>query len=55
MAFRRDAVVGKEVADELMIARSSGADRVVGTSVVLGWKRSGYLASVHDDQQGTLA
>ena len=49
MTFRRDAVVGKEVAEELMMARSSGADRVDGTSVVLGWKRSGYLASVHKD------
>lgn len=45
MALRRDAVVGYEVAQELMIASNSDVDSVVGTSEVVGWKRSGCLVS----------
>ena len=51
MALRRDAVVGYEVAQELMIASISDVDSVVGTSEVVSWKRSGCLVSVHSYQQ----
>lgn len=48
MDVKRDAVVGNEVAYELIIARSSGVVKdVEGKSVVLGWKRSECAASVH--------
>lgn len=46
MDVRRDAVVGYDVAYELMTARSSGVVKdVEGKSVVVGWKRSGCAAS----------
>lgn len=42
----REAVVGKDVAQELIIATSSGVVNVVGTSSGFsGEKRSGYVAS----------
>ena len=42
----REAVVGKDVAQEPIIATSSGVVNVVGTSSELsGGKRSGYVAS----------
>lgn len=45
MALSRDAVVGYEVACEVTIASCSEAVKVVGTSEVAGWKRSGSAAS----------
>ena len=42
----REAVVGKDVAQELIMATSSGVVNVVGTwSGPSGRKRSGYVAS----------
>lgn len=42
----REAVVGKDVAQELIMATSSGVVNVVGKSSGLsGGKRSGYVAS----------
>ena len=55
MALRRDVVVGKDVAHELTIASISNGDSVVGTSEVVGWKRSGYLASVLSCQRTKAA
>lgn len=46
MALSRDAVVGYEEAHEPMMEKISVAERVVGTSEVEGWKRSGYVASI---------
>ena len=51
MALRREAVVGYEVAHELMTANNSEVDSVVGTSELVGWNRSGYFASVFPYQQ----
>jgi len=48
IALRRDAVVGKEGAHELIMPSSSVADNVIGISSALGWKRSGYLASIRE-------
>ena len=41
MALRRDAVVGYDVAHDLMIASNSAGERVEGKLLVVGWKRSG--------------
>ena len=45
MALRRDAVVGNDVAHEVIIASTLAVERVVGMLGLDGWKRSGYVAS----------
>ena len=45
MALSLEAVVGKDVAHEVIIASNSAADKVVGGPEIEGWKRSGYVDS----------
>lgn len=52
IAFKRDALVWYDVAQELMMERISVVLNVVGISEVEGWKRSGYVAPMDQRQRG---
>ena len=51
MASSLEAVVGYDVAHELIIARISAVGRAVGTPEAEGWKRSACAVSTMECQQ----